>query len=129
MGAFLEFLKTTEAIITLILGGTGSLVALATWWDGRAKRHAAAVLKASEESTKVASDRFQKVEERLDKIEHDAHRTKNKLQELQILMAKLADKDDVARLSERTAAAEGHLLRMGGQLDTIYRAALEGRGE
>ena len=125
----LDLLNSAEVIVGLIIASTTALYAVAKWWDARARRHAAAALKANDESTKIASDRFAKVEERLDKIEHDAHRTKNKLHELQILMAKVADKDDVARLSERTAAAEGHLLRMGGQLDTIYRAALEARGE
>ena len=125
----LDFLNSAEAILGIVISGTAALLAVAAWWDGRAKRHAAAALTASAESAKVASARFQKVEERLDKIATDAHPTKNKLQEVQILLAKVADKEDVARLSERTAAAEGHLLRMGGQLDTIYRAALEARGE
>ena len=125
----LDLLKSAEVIVGLILASSTALLGIAAWWDGRAKRHAAVALKAANQSVEVANDRFAKVEDRLNRIEDDAHRTKNKLQELQILMAKLADKDDVARLSERTAAAEGHLLRMGGQLDTIYRAALEGRGE
>ena len=125
----LDALKSVEAIIAIILASSGLFVGIAGWWGGRAKRHAAVALKASSDSAELASSRFAKVEERLDKIEHDAHRTKNELQAMQILMAKLADKSDVARLSERTAAAEGHLMRMGGQLDTIYRAALEARGE
>ena len=125
----LDALKSVEAVIAIILASSGLFVGVASWWDGRAKRHAAVALKASNETAEVASTRFAKLEDRLDKIEHDAHRTKNKLQELQITMAKLADKDDVSHLSQRVAAAEGHLMRMGGQLDTIYRAALEGRGE
>ena len=121
----LDALKSVEAVIAIILASSGLFVGVASWWDGRAKRHAAVALKASNDSAELASTRFQKVEERLDKIEHDAHRTKNELQAMQVVMAKLADKNDVARLSERTAASEGHLLRLSGQVDTIYRAILE----
>ena len=121
----LELLKSAEVIFGLVFALGSALIAIAAWWDGRAKKHAAVAIEASNQSRQVATDRFQKVEERLDKIEHDAHRTKNELQAMQILMAKLADKNDVARLSERTAASEGHLLRLSGQVDTIYRAILE----
>ena len=125
----LDLLKSAEVIVGLIIASSTALLGIAAWWDGRAKRHAAVALRAANQSVEVANDRFAKVEDRLDKIEHDAHRTKNQLQAMQISIARLADKDDVSHLSQRVASAEGHLLRMGGQLDTIYRAALEGRGE
>ena len=127
-GGILEWVQTTQAIITLLVSGTSALVALIYWFHRRMK---AVALEANREASAAHStmaSRLGKVEEQLDVTRKEMHQLGSRVGGIERTLETVARQSDVAELravvSEFRGTVSAQLVMATGQIDTLYKAAL-----
>lgn len=128
MDEIIQFLRSAEVLIGAIIAVPVAMIAFAAWIDKKMAAANASAGKASARAARTITTRLDGVEGRIDALEQDHRGMRNKLGQIEVHVAQLATREDVGKLSQRVAAAEGHLTQIGGKVDTIYRAALDGGG-
>jgi tetrahydromethanopterin S-methyltransferase subunit G len=124
----MELLKSIEIVLGLIFAGGGAILTGAVWLDRRSRTYAASTRKEVRGGQTQTHARLDRLEQRVGAIEGEVDDTRERLGGIEARLEGLATKDQSAQLGERLGRVEGALVKVGTQLDTLYRAALRAGG-
>lgn len=120
----LEILKSTQAVIGIVLGSMGLIGSVFVWWDRRSRRFIVEHTGPIEARGDAVIGRLDRVESKVGEIEKDVEIVRGRVAEIERGLAQLASKEDLGKLAVEMAGLKATTEQTSGKVDTIYRAAL-----
>lgn len=120
----LDLLRQVDIVVGLMLALGGALLSAIVWYDRRGRSYVDGRVATVDAGRAETHRRLDVLERRIEEVDGDVEQTIRRLGVIEAHIAALATREQVADLRERMGHMEGSVQRIGGQLDTLYRAAM-----